>query len=451
MNLPPDFRQHNLTEYNSNIFNPAFALSRNDPHAMAIWGRWQWQTIDPQPTTWFANYTHKLNANTAIGGGFFQHNTGLFFNTGGLLTYAGQMEFSENVSLAFGLNVFGFNQQLADDRFVQNPLPGFEDTDDFILQMAPGLVISVGDLHIGATSQNLLDYNVTTNERSAAEERVITGHVSYDIPVDLFNGTYPSRVQPTVYVKSVPDNDLQLGISTLLTTGTFWVQGGYNNFYGISGGLGGRFFKNLSIGGLVEFGIDSSLDGMDPTFEIVTSYNFDSIGKAKEEKEEEEQEDAIVEENSEESGTKEKRKSRRERKLEEEQRKEELLAQERKQVMDSIENARKREAAALVQRAAEKRKRDSVVNAQRIADEEVAKRKAELERVAQQQKVEVTPQAGEKYEEVVGEDNLQPGFYLIANVFGTKKYFEAFMRDLKGRGLAPKSFLRSKNKYNYVY
>jgi len=46
---------------------------------------------------------------------------------------------------------------------------------------------------------------------------------------------------------------------------------------------------------------------------------------------------------------------------------------------------------------------------------------------------------------------LQTGFYLIANVFGTKKYFEAFMKTLKGKGLDPKSFYRNVNKYNYVY
>jgi len=64
---------------------------------------------------------------------------------------------------------------------------------------------------------------------------------------------------------------------------------------------------------------------------------------------------------------------------------------------------------------------------------------------------EVTPQTGEKYEEVETEDGLKPGFYLIANVFGTKKYFVAFIADLRAKGLQPKSFHRSENNYNYVY
>ena len=63
----------------------------------------------------------------------------------------------------------------------------------------------------------------------------------------------------------------------------------------------------------------------------------------------------------------------------------------------------------------------------------------------------ITPEKGEKYEEVTTEDGLKPGFYLITNVFGTKTYFNAFMKKLTDQGLDPKSFYRTKNKYNYVY
>ena len=80
----------------------------------------------------------------------------------------------------------------------------------------------------------------------------------------------------------------------------------------------------------------------------------------------------------------------------------------------------------------------------------MARKKAALEKIAQKRDL-VTPEKGERYEETATEDGLEPGFYLIANVFGTKKYYEAFMQDLSRRGLAPKSFFRSLNKYNYVY
>ena len=66
-------------------------------------------------------------------------------------------------------------------------------------------------------------------------------------------------------------------------------------------------------------------------------------------------------------------------------------------------------------------------------------------------KEDVVPEKGEKYQEVSQEEGLQPGFYLIANVFGTKRYYDIFMQRLQDRGLEPKSFYRSANKFNYVY
>lgn len=48
-------------------------------------------------------------------------------------------------------------------------------------------------------------------------------------------------------------------------------------------------------------------------------------------------------------------------------------------------------------------------------------------------------------------EGLQPGFYLIANVFGTQRYYEKFMSSLQNRGLNPQSFKRGLNGYNYVY
>ena len=57
----------------------------------------------------------------------------------------------------------------------------------------------------------------------------------------------------------------------------------------------------------------------------------------------------------------------------------------------------------------------------------------------------------ERYEEVASEDGLRPGFYLIANVFSSAANNKAFLQRLTKKGLQPKFFLRSSNKYHYVY
>ncbi|MBT8322913.1 MAG: SPOR domain-containing protein, partial [Eudoraea sp.] len=140
----------------------------------------------------------------------------------------------------------------------------------------------------------------------------------------------------------------------------------------------------------------------------------------------------------------------------------------RRKQRDSIRDVEKRKAEML---AAQKKQRrlDSVAavrweqaqkdRAQRVQDSlrereaelaEAARRKVETLKTAQKRE-KVTPMEGEKYEEAVSEEGLEPGYYLIANVFGTKRYYEAFMKTLRDKGLNPKSFYRASRKFNYVY
>ncbi len=546
--LPADFRQHSLMEYNSSFFNPAFSLFGNNPQSVAFWGRWQWQSIDTDPTTYFLNYTRKINAVSAFSVGFFQHNTAVFLNTGGVANYAYAYRLNERAQLALGVNVYGYTRELADDRFVQDPilpLPG--ETTDFILQVAPGLLFKYDNWDFGLAWENLLDYNFTTSEKvSGAGEKVFLGSVGVVVPVSAFGFTEDTYVKPLLYYKTIPNLDNQVGLNALFSTPKFWLQGGYNNFYGISAGFGGRFFNKLSVGLLWEFGTSSDLSGRGSTVEVVTAFfigpQYFKVQEILPEEEEipEEPEELITEAEPKEDAEAEAlaaQQAEEARKLEEEERLAQVAREE--QLKDSLNEVRLAEVAA-AERARVERVRDSIiavrqaevaaakkareefvrdsVNAVRMAQVEAARRareefvtdslnrvkiaQAEAERQARQefirdslqalklareeeerlaraafvkdsterarialaeeakriaeadtavQQEEVTPQKGEKYQEVDSADGLQPGFYLIANVFGTKRYYESFMKDLTERGLEPKSFYRSEKKFNYVY
>ena len=275
--LPYDFRQHNLTEFNSSLLSPAFLLDRNNPQSVALWTRWQWQTLDGNPTTLFLNYSRKLNEESGIGGGFIQHNTGVFVNRGGLLNYAYNFELSTKTQITLGINVIGFQRKLAKD-FILNPdigLPIFEEKSNFILQIAPAVKLQLNAFSFGIAMENLVDRNFTTNEGNASASGLIyMGLASYDFPINMFGESSTSYIRPTLYYKRLPDFDNQIGFNTFFSTPKFWAQLGYNNFYGISTGIGGRFFKKLSLGALVEFGTSSEIKGEDPSFEIVTAFSF---------------------------------------------------------------------------------------------------------------------------------------------------------------------------------
>ncbi|NNK09923.1 MAG: PorP/SprF family type IX secretion system membrane protein, partial [Flavobacteriaceae bacterium] len=444
VSLPTDFRQHNLNQFNSSLFNPVFTLDRNNPQSLSIWSRWQWQQPDADPTTLFANYTHKLNTKSSFGIGFLQQNTGVFLQTGGVLNYAYDFEIAPDVFLALGINLFGYSEELADDRFQQSPninLPFRDGGPEFILQAAPGIRLAYKNFSLGFTAENALVYNLSPGDNNDGDaEKIFLGSASYSLPVNGTGILENAHVRPMLYVKTIPEMDAQYGINTLFASDKIWIQGGYHNFYGFSGGIGGTFFKRFSVGALVEIGNSTELEGKDPTFEIVTSYQFAKPDPRRKivgfEIEENEMQEEVTE------VPKEKKLSRKERKalalIAEKEKQDSLIAvQQRDSVSLALRRAEEEESKRL---AAElQRKKDSVA-AVALKDEAEARKKQLVE-----------PQKGERFEEAVLTEDIRPGFYLIVNVFGTQRYYNSFMESLRKKGIEPKSFYRTQRKLNYVY
>jgi lipopolysaccharide export system protein LptA len=57
----------------------------------------------------------------------------------------------------------------------------------------------------------------------------------------------------------------------------------------------------------------------------------------------------------------------------------------------------------------------------------------------------------ERITEIKAEPGLAPGYYLIANVFEEEENFARFSRMLSDSGIQPKSFIRERNQFTYVY
>lgn len=437
--LPTDFRQHNITEYNSSLLSPVFALDRNHPESIAFWSRWQWQSVDLDPSTLFLNYSRILNEESAVGIGFFQHNTGTYLHTGGAINYAYILRLEEGASISFGVNLFAFSRSLADDQFQSNSgiiLPPDEEGNQFLMQAAPSLQFAISNFSIGIVGENLFDYNFTTNGRETQpSEKVYLGYAGYTLTVnegaDDDRSTY---VRPMVYFKNIPGADNQYGLTTIYSTPKFWVQGGYNSFYGVSGGLGARLFGRLSIGALAEFGLDEALDDRDPSFEIVTAYYLGSRDARKKVVgfEVEGDEEIMVPEQL----------------LDEE---EAQLTDEELAIEEAQEQARLDHQELERQKEAERQQREQQaqdsIAAVRAADEQDPVLQPEVVTAEEEQ-----ADPDEKYEEsTITKEGVAPGYYLIINVFGNQNYYNRFMENLREKGLNPGSFVRPVNNYNYVY
>jgi hypothetical protein len=249
-----------------------------------------------------------------------------------------------------------------------------------------------------------------------------------------------------MYLRTIPGQSNQVGFYTLLNTNQYWGQVGYNNFYGFALGAGYTFFKRISVGALAEFGTGASLV-KESSFELMASY---FLGTPDERHQmvghdiEGDAQNALDKIEEEQEGEKETELRKAEREKDKER---EALAKDEKREevrkRDSLDKAKRAETL----KAEQQRKIDSVAQA-RAATIRAAKKAEESEA---QKEADAQPETGEKYEEVTTEAGMLPGYYLIANVFGTQKYFDEFMADLGKKGMQPKSFRRSTNGYNYVY
>lgn len=436
--LPPDLRQHNLLAVSPQLFNPVFSLEQPTRHELALWSRWQWQTIDGNPTTLLANYTAKFNR-LAAGTGFFQNNIYHFQQTGWMLHLAYEIPISERMRIGLGANFFGYVQELSDNRLILDEplLPFLDDTRDFVWRLAPAVQFSYDSFGVSLAFENMPDYSFDAQgpaTRSGEKTYLLMTHYTFD----LGSGAGSEQtLKPILYYKRIPGFDSQVGVTALYSGQSYWVQGGYNSFYGPSLGMGVRFFQRLSLGGLLEFGKSKDPNGLNTTYEVFASYRFGGLDNRKK----------VVG-------------------FEEEVEKEIRQEAERAEAAGiALENAR-RDSLQTEMALAESRRADSLQTAQRLAEQarlqqlndstglalaEQTRVRDSLERARIAAAEAITLKPGEVYQEVSAEEGLEPGFYLIANVYGTNRYLESFLADLRKKGLEPQYFYRKANKFNYVY
>lgn len=432
--LPTDFRQHNLTHFGSSLINASMGPLGEVPNSLVVWSRWQWQDIDGDPSSLFVDYAHQMDGMSRFGVGFLQHNTGLFLHIGGNLNYARAIPLDDGISLLAGINIFVFQHTVADERYLGTPVTDpspMEATEGFRAAFSPGLQLAVQRFRFGLALENALGL-VFSGEGESANLQHVTVSLSNDFPLPWTGGGAATFLRPLAYVKTIPGADTQFGLNALLASSKFWAQGGYNSFYGISAGLGMTLARSLSLGGLMEFPQGPDLDGKKPSIELLVAYRFGRSG-LKETVSPSESEDRVASAFSGQERVWAEQRAAERAKIQKE--KDSL---ERQTEYHRVERERLDSLALL----SLQRERDSLSRAVQ------ARKKDSLEALATQT-VEPLPQ--EKFEEVQGEVGLEPGFYLIANVFGTKRYFDAFMKSLADKGLEPKSFHRASNGFNYVY
>src|SRR5690606_7435889 len=271
-----DWRQHNLTQYNKFLVNPTYSAVRNQHRSVSFWSRIQWTGVDNSPQTYMLSYAGKVGENSGAGLGLYQQSLGLLVDSGLLVNYAYNVQIAQEVSLAFGVNTTLFRRGL--DKNTANsadPDPAVLDNkDDFLLVFMPGLNVSIKNFDVGVYAENLFDYNFNdSNTLTDFSKKIFSGQLGYTKELEYANGMFLDATWRTVaYGKSLPNEDFQYGLNTMIDLPyTGWMQVGYNNAFGISGGIGVKVGEGISIGIVYENGTSKTNKAFGSTYEAIAT------------------------------------------------------------------------------------------------------------------------------------------------------------------------------------
>lgn len=419
------WRQHNLVRFQQLIVNPTYTSIGQENRELALWGRLQWTGVANAPKNFLLTYSGKFGDKIGAGVGLFQSNNGLFTDTGLLVNYAMGIPLSDNMKLAFGLNVIGIKSGLDTSKIVTpiDDVSILSLEDDYSVLVMPGIHLQIGDLDLGIMSENLVAYSFTNSQANTnLSDKVWRIHAGYHINMSSDQMGSLSRMYAQIYGKSIPDTDYRYGGSVLYELEKYgYIQLGYNSFYGVSGGLGVKLSSSFYLGFTVETGLENAQKALGASYEVQAVLD---LGK----RHKKEKPIAFKE------GPKPEK------------------FQERTKSNKSIAEANKQKSKLNFITA---KQRDSIRNANVLST--LTKEKLEaLEVSKDSKKSEIAiffpdRNTNRKNKLLADEVGVDYGFYLVANVFSQEYYFKSFYKLLEKRGLQPKWFFSKENQYYYVY
>ena len=271
-----DLPIRNSLVFNRYNINPTFTFVREQNKYISFNNKREWVQFDNAPEMYLGSYSGRFSENIGAGVAAFQQNYGVLTTFGGLINFAYNVKLNTNSNLTFGLNTAAYKSGINTSNIVTN----FDDpslqnvTENFLLTVNPGINYGTEFLDFGVSINNLVLYNIETSSMIEDDpKQSIKAHVMHTGFFDgrgFFEDTKFSGIIMSEFRK---DETIISGMAILSVPKGIWFQFGYNNRYGVSGGLGLNVTKNIaleyniekSIGELVEFGM---------SHEVTLAYRF---------------------------------------------------------------------------------------------------------------------------------------------------------------------------------
>ena len=482
-NLGSSSTYHNQLFFNRFFINPTFSLVRENKSYLNILHRNQYATFDDNSQNYFLGFSNKLNDHTAVGIGVYSQWSGVVQEFGFNANYASSVRLGAKSVLTFGTNITYFNQGLDKNRIITSEDdPEIADArKESKIAVQPGINLSLGKFDFGFYAEDLLKYNQTTNEfLTDLSTKSVKASVQYTHSFENSRGLFEdARLMPMAQVGQNLDGSLYYFGSLLLDLPNYgWLQTTVDEEYGVAAGIGFNLSEKMSLGYLMEKDLSSNEANLGWNHEITLAYKFkdDDLNITVADNSSDNQIDNIVRNYEEQIAhlieeRDNARKSNQKRKHIDVA--DNDLAYENKIILDELilrQDSIESERIAAFEERFELIVRmlrndiDTTIKSS-LQDFSVEENSSYVSKDIKFKSDQANAFASsssssrrDNFKELpvkmlVDSDviDMNSGYYVIANVYSNTKYLNAFMKDLKEKGLDPKQFYNKENGLYYVY
>ncbi|QLC66336.1 PorP/SprF family type IX secretion system membrane protein [Flavobacterium sp. LPB0248] len=268
----------NSLKFNRYTINPTFSFVREQNSYLSFYSKRQWVQFDNAPQTYLFSYAGRFRENEGIGLGLFQQNYGLMTSFGIIGNFAHNVMLQEDSNLTFGANVGFYNSKLNQGKIITNDINLNVDNipSNSLLAINPGINYGNSFLDVGLSVNNLLLYNFKTSQIVKGDpEKAVEAHLIYTNYINSYGFFDRSKFSGMLKTEFKKDKTVISGLAMFSVPKGFWVQGGYNNLYGISAGLGINITPKIAI----EYNYEremGNLSNLGAAHEFVIAYRFKS-------------------------------------------------------------------------------------------------------------------------------------------------------------------------------
>ena len=268
----------NSLKFNKFLINPTFSFVREQSTIVSFYNKRQWIQFDDAPQTYLLSYSGRFRENEGIAVGLFQQNYGVLTTFGAVANFAHNVILQEDSNLTFGINVGFYKSGLNKSKVITNyPDPSLENIpSNSLITVNPGINYGTAFLDFGLSANNLFLYNLKTSKIVEDDpEKSIEMHIMHTGYLDTYGFFDKSKFSALLTTELKKDKTVISGLLMFAIPKGVWAQAGYNNVYGMSGGLGLNITPKISI----EYNFEQAtgnLSNFGSSHEIVLAYKFKS-------------------------------------------------------------------------------------------------------------------------------------------------------------------------------